>query len=110
MSLRTLKSTKEILQQLKSGSGAAQLPSNISKIALTFALKGKNESASARHFLNENLPRIQYNNPQVEYEVNKVADANIKPTVTLHFRNGASKTLDIARVKSSTICDQIFAN
>jgi hypothetical protein len=48
MSLRTLKSTKEILQQLKSGSGAAQLPSNISKIALTFALKGKNESASAR--------------------------------------------------------------
>lgn len=39
-----------------------------------------------RHFLNENLPRIQYNNPQVEYEVNKVADANIKPTVTLHFR------------------------
>ncbi|RCH79251.1 hypothetical protein CU098_000685, partial [Rhizopus stolonifer] len=105
-----LKTTKEIVQQLQTGPGSAQLSSNISKIALTFALKGKNESASARHFLQENLPRIQYNNPHVEYEVNKLLESSTKPTITLHFRNGGSKTLDIARVRSNIICDQILAN
>lgn len=100
MSFRALKSTRDILQQLRTGPGATALPSNINKIALTFAIKGKNESASARymntvykeqwliinrHFLQENLPRIQYNNPHVEYEVNRVHDTSIKPTVTIHY-------------------------
>lgn len=49
MSFRALKSTRDILQQLRTGPGATALPSNINKIALTFAIKGKNESASARY-------------------------------------------------------------
>lgn len=48
MSLRAAQSTREILKHLTTGPGAAKLPSNVSKIALTFALKGKNESAGAR--------------------------------------------------------------
>ncbi|KAI9263098.1 hypothetical protein BY458DRAFT_438770 [Sporodiniella umbellata] len=108
MSLRAAKTTREILQQLKSGLGASPLPSNVTKIALTFALKGKNESASARHFLQDSLPRIQYNNPGVEYEVKKVLDSSTKPTITLHYRNGGSKIIDIARVKSPLICSRIF--
>lgn len=82
-----------------------------------------------RHFLQENLPRIQYNNPHVEYEVNRVHDASIKPTVTIHYSkyivcillktlanmcqfvgDGKSKTLDIARVQSSAICEQIMSS
>lgn len=49
MSLRAAQSTREILKHLSSGPGAAKLPSNVSKIALTFASKGKNESAGARY-------------------------------------------------------------
>lgn len=49
MSLRAAQSTREILKHLTSGPGAAKLPSNVSKIALTFASKGKNESAGARY-------------------------------------------------------------
>lgn len=48
MSLRSLKSTREILAQLKSGPGASKLPSNVSKIALTYAIRGKNNSAAAK--------------------------------------------------------------
>ncbi|ORE10930.1 hypothetical protein BCV72DRAFT_247255 [Rhizopus microsporus var. microsporus] len=110
MSFRALKSTRDILQQLRTGPGATALPSNINKIALTFAIKGKNESASARHFLQENLPRMQYNNPHIEYEVNRVHDSSIKPTVTIHYSDGKSKTLDIARVQSSAICEQIMSS
>lgn len=38
-----------------------------------------------RHFLQENLPRMQYNNPDVEFEVFKSADPATKPSVTVHF-------------------------
>ncbi|KAG2210551.1 uncharacterized protein EV154DRAFT_49203 [Mucor mucedo] len=108
MSLRAAQSTREILKHLTSGPGAAKLSPNVSKIALTFALKGKNESAGARHFLQENLPRIRYNNPNVEYQVSKVLDSSIKPTVAVHFSNGRSKVIEIPRVQSNVIVDQIF--
>ncbi|KAI8351771.1 hypothetical protein EDC96DRAFT_577494 [Choanephora cucurbitarum] len=108
MSLRAAKSTREILKHLTSGPGASALPSNITKIALTMAIKGKNESAGAKHFLHENLPRIQYNNPHVEYVVNKSLDASTKPTVAIHFANGSQKVIDIPRVQSSVIVDQVF--
>ncbi|KAI7903002.1 uncharacterized protein BX663DRAFT_509163 [Cokeromyces recurvatus] len=110
MSLRTAKSTSEILKHLTSGPGAAKLPSNVSKITLTFALKGKNESASARHFLRENLPRIQYNNPHVNYEVNKTLDATTTPKIAVHFSNGRSKEIDIARIHSDHIVERVFAS
>ncbi|GAA5811809.1 hypothetical protein MFLAVUS_005254 [Mucor flavus] len=109
MSLRAAQSTREILKHLTSGPGASKLSSNVSKIALTFALKGKNESAGARHFLQENLPRIQYNNPNIEYEVTKVLDTTIKPTVAVHFANGTSKVIEIPKVQSNAIVDQVFA-
>ncbi|KAI8879178.1 hypothetical protein K501DRAFT_336274 [Backusella circina FSU 941] len=109
MSLRAAQSTREIIKQLTTGPGASKLPSNVSKIALTFALKGKNESAGARHFLQENLPRIQYNNPSIEYEVNKVLDNTIKPSVTVHFSTGSSKSFEIPRVHSDSICERVFS-
>ncbi|KAI8063406.1 uncharacterized protein B0P05DRAFT_476932 [Gilbertella persicaria] len=108
MSLRAAKSTRDILQQLTSGPGAAKLPSSITKISLTLAIKGQNESAGAKHFLHENLPRIQYNNPHVEYMVNKSLDASTKPTVSIHYANGTSKEIAIPRTQSNVIVDQVF--
>jgi hypothetical protein len=83
-----------------------------------------------RHFLQENLPRIRYNNPTVEYEVYKTLDTSTKPTIAVHFckfrkrsfgirrqfidlyyfvANGTSKVIEIPRVQSNVIVDQVFA-
>ncbi|KAI8381030.1 uncharacterized protein BYT42DRAFT_565017 [Radiomyces spectabilis] len=107
MSLRALKSSREIISRLTSGAAARQLPSNVSKISLSYAIKGKNESASAKHFLHESLPCIQYNNPNVEFELKKSTDPSIKPTVTVHFGD-RSKVIDISRLHTDLICDQLF--
>jgi hypothetical protein len=84
-----------------------------------------------RHFLQENLPRIRYNNPNIEYEVYKTLDTSTKPTIAVHFckfhrdlaeimtpvcsfifiilANGTSKVIEIPRVQSNVIVDQVFA-
>lgn len=49
MALRSLKSTRDLITHLSSGVGASQLPSSITKISLTYAFKGKNESAGAKY-------------------------------------------------------------
>ncbi|KAI8081573.1 uncharacterized protein BX664DRAFT_340741 [Halteromyces radiatus] len=107
MSLRSIKSTRELISQLSSGVGSSKLPSSITKISLTYAFKGKNESAGAKHFLHETLPRMQYNNPSVLFELNKSADPTTKPVVTVHFGEKSS-TIDIPRLHSDTICEKVM--
>ncbi|CDH58785.1 hypothetical protein RO3G_05511 [Lichtheimia corymbifera JMRC:FSU:9682] len=108
MSLRSLKSAREIVSKLQSGSGAQKLSPQVTKISLAYAFKGKTECAGAKHFLQENLPRMQYNNPDVEFEVFKSADPATKPSVTVHFGERGSKTIDIPTMQSDTICDKVF--
>jgi hypothetical protein len=38
-----------------------------------------------RHFIKENLPTIQYNNPSVEYEIIKSPESAMKPLLTVSF-------------------------
>lgn len=40
--------TASILQFLRTGPGAAKLPPNVTKISLTYAFKGVNESQAAK--------------------------------------------------------------
>ncbi|KAG0182961.1 hypothetical protein DFQ28_003440 [Apophysomyces sp. BC1034] len=107
MSLRSLKSTRDILAHLTSGPGASKLASNISKISLTYAIKGKHECAGAKHFLQDVMPRIQYNNPTIEFEVNKLTDPTTKPIVTVHSGERA-KTIEVPRLHSDVICEKVF--
>ncbi|KAI8137085.1 hypothetical protein BJV82DRAFT_636796 [Fennellomyces sp. T-0311] len=108
MSLRSLKSAREIVAQLGSGPGSQKLSPDVTKIALTYAFKGKTECAGAKHFLHENLPRMQYNNPSVEFIVEKSADAATKPTVTVHFGERGSKVIDIPNMHTDSICQKVF--
>ncbi|KAI9491346.1 hypothetical protein BDB00DRAFT_767242 [Zychaea mexicana] len=108
MSLRSLKSAREIVAQLGSGVGAQKLLPDVSKIALTYAFKGKTECAGAKHFLQESLPRMQYNNPNVEFVVESSADPATKPTVTVHFGERGSKVFAVPSTHSDSICQQVF--
>ncbi|KAI9261596.1 hypothetical protein BDA99DRAFT_537980 [Phascolomyces articulosus] len=108
MSLRMLKSAREIVAHLNTGVSAQKLSPEVSKIALTYAFKGKTECAGAKHFLHENLPRMQYNNPTVEFLVEKSADAATKPTVTIHFGDRGTIVIDIPNTHSDSICQQVF--
>ncbi|CAO3641223.1 unnamed protein product [Cunninghamella blakesleeana] len=108
MSLRSIKSTRELINQLSSGIGSTKLPSTITKLSLTYAFKGKNESAGAKHFLHETLPRIQYNNPSLKVELTKSSDPSTKPTVTVHFGQEKSKTIDIPLLHSDKIYEHIL--
>lgn len=48
MSLRSLKSAREIVAHLNTGVGAQKLSSEVSKIALNYTIKGKTECAGAK--------------------------------------------------------------
>ncbi|KAI8065600.1 hypothetical protein BC940DRAFT_320454 [Gongronella butleri] len=109
MALRSIQSTRELIKQLTTGVGAAPLPSTITKISMAYAVKGKNDSAGAKHFLHETLPRMQYNNPSVVFELQKSTDPATKPTVTVHFGQGQTKTIDIPRTHSDEIYNKVVA-
>ncbi|KAI8578134.1 hypothetical protein K450DRAFT_248270 [Umbelopsis ramanniana AG] len=101
-------STQKILSRLQSGLGAAKLSPNITKISVSLATKGKNECAGARHFIKEDLPGVQYNNPAVEYEIIKSPEAATKPVLTVSFADQSTKTIELARQQSSSICKQLM--
>ncbi|CAO3667238.1 unnamed protein product [Umbelopsis vinacea] len=88
-------STQKLLSRLQSGLGATKLSSNVTKISVSLAMKGKNECAGARHFIKENLPTIQYNNPSVEYEIIKSPDSAMKPLLTVSFADQSTKQLNL---------------
>ncbi|KAI9317542.1 hypothetical protein BX666DRAFT_2026818 [Dichotomocladium elegans] len=108
MSLRSLKSAREIVAKLQSGPGAQKLSPQVSKVSLTYAFKGKTECAGAKHFLNENLPRMKYNNPHVEFEVVQSADPATKPVVTVHFGERGAKSFAVPNMHTDAICDKVF--
>ncbi|CAM0134764.1 hypothetical protein VKS41_000683 [Umbelopsis sp. WA50703] len=101
-------STQQVLSRLQSGLGATKLSPNVTKIAVSMALKGKSECAGARHFVRDNLPTIQYNNPSLEFEITKSADAAMKPVLTVSFVDQSPKTIELARQQSSAICKQLL--
>lgn len=101
-------STQKVLSRLQSGMGATRFAPNVTKISVSMALKGKSEGAGARHFVRENLPTIQYNNPSLEFEIIKSADAAMKPLLTVSFADQSPKTIELARQQSSAICKQLL--
>jgi len=38
-----------------------------------------------RYFLRENMPRIQYNNPAIQFDVQKVQQPGVSPELTIEF-------------------------
>ncbi|KAI8357480.1 hypothetical protein B0O80DRAFT_289167 [Mortierella sp. GBAus27b] len=96
-----------VVHDLRNGLGAVRLRPDVKKITLTFSRKSDN--AGARYFLRENMPRIQYNNPAIKFEVNKVQEPGISPELTIEFANSEVKKIPCSRIQSSEICKQVLS-
>ncbi|KAG0237841.1 hypothetical protein BGW42_008462 [Actinomortierella wolfii] len=96
-----------IVNDLRNGLGAVRLRSDVKKISLAFSRKADN--AGARYFLKENMPRLQYNNPQIQFEVTKVKDTMIPPEVTVEFASNTTQKISCSKIQSSEICKKLLS-
>ncbi|KAF9974113.1 hypothetical protein BGZ73_002611 [Actinomortierella ambigua] len=96
-----------VVNDLRTGLGAVRLRPDVKKISLAFSRKSDN--SGARYFLKENMPRLQYNNPQIQFEVTKVKDAVIVPEVTVEFANGPAQKISCSKIQSSDICKKLLS-
>ncbi|KAG0350926.1 hypothetical protein BC939DRAFT_529708 [Gamsiella multidivaricata] len=96
-----------IVHDLRSGLGAIRLRPDVKKVSLTFSRRSDN--AGARYFLRENMPRLQYNNPTIQFEVNKVQEPGVSPELIIEFANNDTKKISCSRIKSSQICKEFLS-
>ncbi|TFY77152.1 hypothetical protein EWM64_g6859 [Hericium alpestre] len=83
--------------------------SGVKSLRLTLALK--NDHFGARHFVKEDLPRIQYANTNVSIHVDKRAktkEESWNPEMVLEFRNGDTKSIDLANKWSANIFQELM--
>ncbi|EGX47875.1 hypothetical protein TWF173_006636 [Orbilia oligospora] len=73
------------LYSVRNGTGAAVLPPNISRIALSFNYKSNNGHMGPRKFFRECLPRLKYHNPEVDMIVTRKDALEGPATLTIHF-------------------------
>ncbi|KAK6360253.1 hypothetical protein TWF730_006401 [Orbilia blumenaviensis] len=73
------------LYSVRNGTGAAILPPNISRIALSFNYKSNNGHMGPRKFFRECLPRLKYHNPEVDMIVTRKDALEGPATLTIHF-------------------------
>ncbi|KAF8439312.1 hypothetical protein L210DRAFT_3541836 [Boletus edulis BED1] len=65
----------------------------------------------ARHFVNEELPRIRWANPLLEIAVHKVPktrEESWAPQATVEFEDGRTSTLDMSNKWSTTIAKELM--
>ncbi|KAI1300969.1 hypothetical protein EDD11_005911 [Mortierella claussenii] len=95
-----------IVNDLRTGLGAVKLRPDVKKVTLMFSRRSDN--AGARYFLRENMPRIQYNNPAIAFEIKKVQEPGVSPELTIEFANSETKKISCSRIQSSEICKQFL--
>ncbi|KAJ3551163.1 hypothetical protein NM688_g4874 [Phlebia brevispora] len=82
---------------------------NVTSLKLTMAFR--NDHFGARHFVKEELPRIQYTNPAMQIDVVKKPKAKNelwKPEMVLQLRDGTTQTLDLEGKWSSAILEELM--
>ncbi|KAF9137213.1 hypothetical protein BG015_002801 [Linnemannia schmuckeri] len=95
-----------VVNDLRNGLGAIKLRSDVKKVTLVFS--GKSDNAGARYFVRENMPRLQYNNPAIKFDVQKVKEAGVSPELTIEFANNDIKKISCSRIQSAEICKQFL--
>ncbi|TFY70153.1 hypothetical protein EVG20_g2858 [Dentipellis fragilis] len=79
--------------------------------ALRLTLAARNDHFGARHFVKEDLPRIQYANQGIEVLVNKRPKSPTEtwnPELVLEYRNGSAKTFDLSQKWSTSIFQEVM--
>ncbi|CAG8769762.1 13359_t:CDS:2, partial [Cetraspora pellucida] len=102
--LATLSKTAKLIIDLRTGLGAAKLDSDVKKVSLVFSRKQDN--AGAR----ENLPRIAFNNPDLNIEVLISKEYGVKPILTVEFGHNDEKevVIQLSQRHSEDICREFL--
>ncbi|KAI1790489.1 hypothetical protein LXA43DRAFT_1095438 [Ganoderma leucocontextum] len=82
---------------------------NLKSLKLTYAYR--NDHFGARHFVKEDLPRIQYANPAADIRVNKLPRTKLdtwKPEIVVETKNGTTHKLDVEGKWSSAIYTELM--
>ncbi|KAI0683331.1 hypothetical protein BC835DRAFT_1296313 [Cytidiella melzeri] len=97
----------KVLASLRSGY-KPQL-ADVKSLKLKYAFR--NDHWGARHFVKNDLPRIQYVNPKLAVEVAKIPkskDESWKPEMTVELRDGTQKIIDMDQKWSSSIYEELM--
>ncbi|KAG0373764.1 MAG: hypothetical protein J3R72DRAFT_435458 [Linnemannia gamsii] len=95
-----------VVNDLRNGLGAIKLRSDVKKVTLVFS--GKSDNSGARYFVRENMPRLQYNNPAIQFEVQKSQQPGVIPELMIEFANNDIKKISCSRIQSAEICKQFL--
>ncbi|KAJ1967541.1 hypothetical protein IWQ62_001790 [Dispira parvispora] len=95
-----LNKVQALIKHLTTGAGAIQLPSQVTKITLTYQFGSR--VYGLRHFLKSTLPRIQYNNPKVQVDLDRSKEPT-PPQLTVEFANATQKVVDVKGMHSDKI-------
>ncbi|PIL30775.1 hypothetical protein GSI_06943 [Ganoderma sinense ZZ0214-1] len=82
---------------------------NLKSLKLTYAYR--NDHFGARHFVKEDLPRIQYANPAVNIQVNKLDRTKIdswKPEMIVETKNGVTHKVNMEGKWSTAIYNELM--
>ncbi|CAG8456922.1 3992_t:CDS:2 [Dentiscutata erythropus] len=102
--LATLSKTAKLIIDLRTGLGAAKVDPDVKKVSLAFSRKQDN--AGAR----ENLPRIAFNNPDLNIEVSISKEYGVKPILTVEFGHDDNKEaiIQLSQRYSDDICREFL--
>ncbi|KAJ1986011.1 hypothetical protein H4R33_003605 [Dimargaris cristalligena] len=92
---------RTLISGLTTGQGSNKLPDNVKKVILHY--QSGSRVYGMRHFLHRTLPRVQYNNPNVEFELDQ-QKTPVFPEVIIQFGD-ATKSVVKARMLNS---DQLY--
>ncbi|KAI5114692.1 hypothetical protein M0805_009650, partial [Coniferiporia weirii] len=79
--------------------------------SLNLTLAARGDHSGVRHFLKEDLPRIQFANPDLEIQVSKLprtAEDKRKTELLLEYKNGSTKSLNISSKWSTAIFEEVM--
>ncbi|KAF8816711.1 hypothetical protein BYT27DRAFT_7076705 [Phlegmacium glaucopus] len=79
------------------------------KLRLSFAME--NDHFGARHFVRQNLPKIRFDNPHLDIEVERVKktkEERWRPEMELEFEDGKTTVLNLDNKWSTTILKELM--
>ncbi len=102
------------LSLLKQGPGAAIVPPSIKSIHVTFSRRNADGHMGARKFVQTNLPRISFHNPQIDIQVNKIRPKDTKnegipAKIEIHGLSENPTIMDVQHHHSDEICRQLLS-
>jgi len=83
--------------------------SGLKKLRLSYAME--NDHFGARHFVRQNLPKIRFDNPNLDIEVERVKktkEERWRPEMELEFEDGKTTMLNLHNKWSTTILKELM--